>query len=365
MYRFIFLTMFLFISCKTFYTGSFNQANLNLIQPDELGPIISKSEDGYRTTGESNEFEWWYFDTKLNNGAVFVCYFYKVHFLKDKYFIGLNYNDDKGEDIFLIKYFNKNEVQFSSDSCNVRMGNNYIVGNLDHYEIKLDPDDFEGFGVELSLKSNLKPYRPKDGIIKAGDDYFAWLAAVPDGTTKGKIIIDGINKDVRGDGYHDHNWGNTPLQKLFDGWIWFRGKVEENTIIASELNLSDKRGGYNIPILYIANQDSILTNRFGENGVYTQYTNLINNLYPKNNEPLFSSIKVLTEDGILVSIKGSKLIDNSEIFKRMNLPSPIRWIMNKNSIDPYYSRFKSDVKLSKNGNYLGNGFGILEIMDLK
>ena len=364
MNKFIFLFFYFFISCKTFYTGSFDQPNLNLEQPEELSSIVSKWEDGKRTTGKSNEFEWWYFDTKLDNGAILVCYFYKVHFLQDRYFIGLNYNDED-EDIFLLKYFNKNEVQFSTDSCDVIMGNNYIRGNLDEYEIKLDPKDFEGFGVELFLKSSLKPYRPKDGIIKAGDDFFAWLAAVPNGSTKGKIIIDGTKKNVNGDGYHDHNWGNTPLQKLFDSWSWFRGKVGDYTIIASELNLSDKRGGYNVPILYIGGQDTILTNRFGDNGIYTQYTNLINNLYPKKNEPIFSSIKLLTEDGILVSIEGKKLIDNSEIFKRMNLPSPIRWVMNKSGIDPYYSRFKSNVELSENNNYLGNGFGILEIMDLK
>jgi hypothetical protein len=364
MYRFLFLFLFLFLSCTTLYTGSYNQPNLNLVQPEKMNSIVSKWEDGIRTTGESNEFEWWYFDTKLNNGAVLVCYFYKVHFLQDQYFIGLNYNNED-EDIFLLKYFNKNEVEFSTDSCNVIMGNNYIRGNLDQYEIKLDPNDFEGFGVELSLKSNLKPYRPKDGIIQAGDDYFAWLAAVPNGTTKGKIIIDEIKKDVNGDGYHDHNWGNTPLQKLFSGWSWFRGKVGENTIIASELNLSDKRGGYNVPILYIANKENVVTSRFGDDGVYTQYSNLINNLYPPKNEPLFSNFKLLTEEGILVSIEGNTLIDNSEIFKRMNLPSPIRWAMNKTGIDPYYSRFKSNVKLSKNGVHLGNGFGILEIMDLK
>jgi hypothetical protein len=39
--------------------------------------------------------------------------------------------------------------------------------------------------------------------------------------------------------------------------------------------------------------------------------------------------------------------------------------MNRTGIDPYYSRFNSNVELSTNGNYLGNGFGILEIMDLK
>ena len=109
MNKFIFLFIFLFISCKTFYTGSFDQPNLNLEQPEELSSIVSKWEDGKRTTGKSNEFEWWYFDTKLDNGAILVCYFYKVHFLQDRYFIGLNYNDED-EDIFLLKYFNKNEV---------------------------------------------------------------------------------------------------------------------------------------------------------------------------------------------------------------------------------------------------------------
>ena len=31
-----------------------------------------------------------------------------------------------------------------------------------------------GFGIQITLDSNLKPYRPQDGIIKAGEDYFAY-----------------------------------------------------------------------------------------------------------------------------------------------------------------------------------------------
>ena len=69
------------------------------------------------------------------------------------------------------------------------MGDNYFRGDLNDYEIFLSPDDFDGFSIRLNLSSRLKPYRPQDGIIKAGDDYFAWLAAVPDGEVSGNIKI--------------------------------------------------------------------------------------------------------------------------------------------------------------------------------
>ena len=48
-------------------------------------------------------------------------------------------------------------------------------------KLKIDPEDFDGFGFDISLKSKVPPYRPQDGIISAGDDFFAWLAAVPNG----------------------------------------------------------------------------------------------------------------------------------------------------------------------------------------
>ena len=50
--------------------------------------------------------------------------------------------------------------------------------------------------------------RPQDGIIQAGNDYFAWLATVPS-SVKAKIKQNGTKTLLEGDGYHDHNWGNT------------------------------------------------------------------------------------------------------------------------------------------------------------
>ena len=159
-------------------------------QPNELGTVVKGWEDGVRTSGEKGEFEWWYFDAKMNDGSFFVCYFWKIHFGIDRYFIGMNYTPKEGKDIFHLKYFNKKDVSFSSDSCKVIMGDNYFIGNLNSYNINLSSNDFEGFGININLDSELEPFRPQDGIIKAGDDYFAWLAAVPAGKVSAQIIFD-------------------------------------------------------------------------------------------------------------------------------------------------------------------------------
>ena len=372
MKKYILTLIFLInISCMRIYTGSYNQENFTLNQPDELGPVVEKWEDGLRTSGEKGELEWWYFDTKLEDGSLFVCYFYKIHPIKDIYFIGMNYNSIDGQDIFLMKFFKEQDVSFANDSCNVQMGNNFFKGNLEKYEIFLSPEDFDGFGINLTLESNLKPYRPQDGIIKAGSDYFAWLAAVPNGIVNARITYNGEIKTVSGDGYHDHNWGNTPLQKLFDSWVWFRGNSGGNTVIAAELNTSTKRGGYKIPILYVANNDSTLVNRFGVNGLYTKYSDRIENVYNKTNEPLFSTVEMITKNGEVLKIKGTKIIDNADMFKRAPLPTYLKWILpmlrfgsKMSSIDPYYTRFDSDLEVVINDS-VSRGFGVLEIMDLK
>ena len=357
--------MLLIFSCASIYKGGFKQPDLNKVQPNNLGPLVLKWEDGVRTSGKSNEFEWWYFDTQLSDGSMVVCYFYKIHFFRDRYFIGLNYNSIESEDIFKLKYFDRDDVSFSKDSCSVIMGNNYLKGNLDKYEIFIDPNDFEGFGVSLILDSKLQPFRPQDGIIKAGNQFFAWLAAVPDGETSGFVTVGNKSREVSGDGYHDHNWGNTPLQKLFKSWTWFRGKVGEYTIIASELNLSEQRGDYNIPILYMANQDTVLINRYANDGLFTKYNNVIENLYNPKNENLYSEFDLMTVDNILIKIKGKKVIDNSDIFERMSLPRPLRWVMYQSKIDPYYTRFKSSVSMKIPNKKEIQGYGVLEIMDLQ
>ena len=246
------------------------------------------------------------------------------------------------------------------------MGSNSIVGNLKKYKIIIDPKDFDGIGFDVELRSDRLPYRPQDGIIKAESSYFAWLSAVPKGNFKGSLTLENKMTQVQGSGYHDHNWGNTPLQKLFKSWMWFRGEAGPYTIIAAELNALDGRGGYNIPILYISDSSGVVVNRFGEDGLFTKKSALIRDLYRKQNEPLFSNLELITEDGYQIKIEGKDVIDNTLLFERIRNPIlPISSIMNVLNIDPHYTRFNSRLTIKDKTNSIFEGFGILEIMDLK
>ena len=57
---------------------------------------------------------------------------------------------------------------------------------------------------------------------------------------------------------------------LMDGYGFY--KTGNHTIIAAELNTSNERGGYDIPILYVAdNKNGMIINRFGQDGLFTRY----------------------------------------------------------------------------------------------
>ena len=360
-------------SCSKLYLGSSNQEIFNESrQPNQLGDVVQLWEDGARTDDLNSQFEWWYFDAELDDGSLIVAYFYKVHFLKDQYFIGFNYTSPEKEDFFKLKYFNKNEVSFQSDSCAVIMNQNSFTGNLETYNIKLNPNDFDNYGFNLNLNSLVGPYRPQDGIIEAGSDYFAWLAAVPNGSVDGTVTINGKEKKIRGSGYHDHNWGNTPLQKLFKSWTWFRGKAGPYTVILAELNAVENRGGFDIPILFVADENSVLVDKFGNKELLTMKNNLIEDYYPLRNEPQFSNFFISTHDNISVKISGNEIIDNIELFKRLSLPIPLNIFkpaMNlafkSSGIDPFYTRFASTFVLKMGQNNEIDGTGVMEIMDLQ
>ena len=360
-------------SCSRLYLGSDNQEIFNeFTQPNQLGEAVQLWEDGARTDDSNNQFEWWYFDAELDDGSMVVAYFYKVHFLKDQFFIGFNYTSPEKEDFFKLKYFKKNEVSFQSDSCAVLMNKNSFSGNLNDYNVVLNSDDFDGFGFNLNLKSLVSPYRPQDGIIKAGSDYFAWLAAVPNGNVDGTITVRGEEKKIKGSGYHDHNWGNTPLQKLFKSWTWFRGKAGPYTVILAELNAVESRGGFDIPILFVADENKVLVDKFGNRELLTMKNNLIEDYYPSKNEPQFSNFLISTHDNVSVKISGNRVIDNIEIFKRMSPPVPLNLFkpvvnlaFKSSGIDPFYTRFASSFVLKIDKNTEIDGTGVMEIMDLQ
>ena len=113
---------------------------------------------------------------------------------------------------------------FSSDHANVQIGPHSFKGDLETYAIHVDAVETGGVGCDLDLRRSVASWRPATGYIKAGDSFFAWLVAVPEGAATGTLTADGVTRQVTGSGYHDHNWGNVSPANLFDNWWWGRGK---------------------------------------------------------------------------------------------------------------------------------------------
>ena len=93
------------------------------------------------------------------------------------------------------------------------------------------------------------------------------------------------------------------------------------------MNTSSKRGGYKIPILYVADHSGVIVNRFGDNGLFTKKTNRIEGVYNNKNEPLFSRMELLTKSGETVTITGKNIIDHISLFDRTPTPLFLNWIV--------------------------------------
>ena len=139
----IFILTFLLLTlngCSIFYLGIKDYDNFDpKIQADNLGDIVDVWEDGRRTNSNNGEYEWWYFDSKLDDGAVIVAYFWTLKAFKDIFYIGVNYNHPDGTSYKKIKFFKKKDVFIEKTKCNLKYSDNIFQGDLKNYKVKISP----------------------------------------------------------------------------------------------------------------------------------------------------------------------------------------------------------------------------------
>ncbi len=206
---------------------------------------VDKWEDGTRTKGAKGTYEWWYFDFKLSDGTTMVIDFLTKPVTnietgpKPLFFVDIV--KPNGEKISKKWSFDVVDFYVATDSCYVQMGNSYVKGNLKKYIIHIDQD---GFKLDLTLTSEADAWRPYTGhIVFDYNKFFGWLVAVPKGTVTGKYVYQGKTKTFKGSGYHDHNWGNVPMDKVIHHWYWSRADFGEYSVIAADV-VSEKQFGY-------------------------------------------------------------------------------------------------------------------------
>lgn len=206
------------------------------IGTDNRAPAVA--EDGMRTSGAPGNWEWWYFDSHLEDGSTVVIVFYTKDFNTPFKGMGpritIEVDRPDGTHIERQLDFDAKVWSASDTTCDVRIGDNYFRGDLEHYEIKVADAEID---IEVSIERTTNSWRPKTGVITFGDDdkFFAWVVAVPQGRTQVSVKSAETTFTSSGSCYHDHNWGTVMMPKVINHWYWARAEIGPFTFIVAEI----------------------------------------------------------------------------------------------------------------------------------
>lgn len=230
-------------------------------------------EDGLRTDGKAGSYEWWYFDSKLEDGSSLVIVFFtgpmsakKTDGFAPECSVELTRPDGTAYKKFL--HFTPEQARFAKDRCDVTMQDCWFRGDLHHYDIHFVDEEIE---VTVALDGSVPPWRPDTGHIFFGDtNFFAWLPSVPEGNVQVTIAHKGKTETLAGTGYHDHNWGNVPMMTLMHHWYWGRARIGEYQVISSYIYGTKKYGYAEFPIFMLAKNGTILADQARQYLAYTE-----------------------------------------------------------------------------------------------
>ncbi len=221
---------------------------------------IAKWEDGQRAMTDPGSYEWWYFDSHLEDGTSIVVAFYTKPITSMNApltpYITIEITRPDGQAFGRKLITGPEDFSASKDGCDVRIGDNRFVGDLNNYRITATIEDVS---VNIELTGEVPAWRPRTGHSYFGregqpEKLFAWMPAVPQGHVKASYTIGEEKFEATGTGYHDHNWGDAPMQDLMHDWYWARAKIGPYTVIASYV-IAEEEYGYQPLISFLVAKD--------------------------------------------------------------------------------------------------------------
>lgn len=218
-------------------------------------------EEGERNKGNKGCLEWWYFDCDTEDGIQIGVNFSLYQVLTGASGEGYNpfvyFNiqmpDGTVKNHFMM--FKDEDASVSKEKCEVVLGSNRFEGDLDTYHLIINGD--EGTKMDLTLKSTSSAWRPGTGYVfnEATNQFFTWLCAVPRGDVSGTLTVDGKEYDIKGTGYHDHQWPSTQTFFFWNQWVWARQQYDDYTMVLFDCVAPEANDYRRIPIFFIQDKE--------------------------------------------------------------------------------------------------------------
>jgi len=355
------LTLALLVGCAKqpfILTNTYADAIYEGVEPVTVAPW----EDGMRTHGGKGTVEWWYFDSRMDDGSTVVVNFMTKPIMKrnkpltPKMEITITETDGTVHQSFA--FFDADQFSSSVEGCDVRIGQSTVQGDLETYTMHLEAQDIE---VNLILSREVVSWRPGAGKVYFDadrTDYLGWVVAVPHGSVTGTVTVEDRTWNVTGTGYHDHNWTNTAINKPLDHWYWGRTSVDSYTVLFFAAEGSRRWGHAPLNLFMLAENEGVLVS--GAEGLTVTPREFTTTKPPY---PMELSI-VGDQDDLLVTMEmlNPVILEQEDLLASM--PPIARGFLHL-FMRPWYYRFQVDSTLTvetPTGSSSADGKSIYELM---
>jgi hypothetical protein len=185
---------------------------------------LQPSVDGIRMDPNERSFEWWYFGAQFSDGSTAVVVFKTKDYtnLDDPLtpIVSLTITRPDGSEWNADVHSPVGQFHAAAERCDVQMGSCRARGDLHIHTIH---GEAERNSIDLTFTGEVPAWVPETDPIYFDAEqkqFFGWVPSIPFGTETGTLTYDGQSHQVSGTGYHDHNWGNVPMQDGISRWYW-------------------------------------------------------------------------------------------------------------------------------------------------
>lgn len=334
----------------------------------EITPLKPEDDALHIEVGKRGLYEWWYFDAHLESGHTIVVFFHAANpnpGMGGKAGIEIVLLRPDGNKTQKFIPYRASDFSASREKPDVRISGNYMkvlksAGGLPVYEIFVDEKDI---GCHLTYDAEVKGWKPGSGHSQFGNlGYFAWVVPFARASVKGTVTDGGEPLEVKGVGYHDHNWLNFQFPRIIDYWMWGRVYSPRYTLSYAFIQCNRKMDGHTVKVLMLADGKEVVlsTGEFEFKQKEHRYSEKAGHSYP-------AEVVITVPDALSLDLDVKKVLEEVDMLKNFN---PIlRFIARKIAgIKPGYFRLQSDFKItvSRSGKTIKEkGSTLHEIVILK
>ncbi len=317
-----------------------------------IKPIAQADDALHIDVGKRNNYEWWYFDARLESGHTLVLFFYAANPnpgpTAGKIGVELVLVRPDGRKTQTFIPYKKSDFSASKEKADVKIGQNYLTsdhskGAFPVYTIHVKEGNL---GFDLVYTAQVNGWMPGTGVSEFGDmGYFAWVVPFVRASVEGKVRDGNQIIDVKGIGYHDHNWLNFSFQSIIDYWMWGRVYSESYSLSYAYIQCNKKAERHAVKVLMLARgKDVVLsTGDFTFTKKDFEYNARAKHSYPHE-------IIIEVPNEMRASLKVEKVIEAEDMLERFpKLLQVLAKVLLR--LKPGYFRLQSafDLEVQENG----------------